>query len=129
MSTSPNIERLFLDYIKDMGENPGGFIGLLKPEHLEKGDPKTLGEEIKRGAAILENGVNYMNFESWELEKGKTGSRLKESIQIYRKMGEEIEMMTEKEPKEYHLYVIALLIDIISSLLNHIEIHIAESQG
>jgi len=42
-------------------------------------------------------------------------------------MGEEIEKMNEKEPKEHHLYLIALLIDMISSLFNHIEISIDES--
>lgn len=35
MTTSPNIEKLFLDYIKDMGKNPGGFIGALKPKFIE----------------------------------------------------------------------------------------------
>jgi hypothetical protein len=44
-----------------------------------------------------------MDFQPWEGEKGKTGSRLKEAIRIYREMGKEIEQMTEKEPKEYHL--------------------------
>jgi hypothetical protein len=62
-----------------------------------------------------------MDFQSWESEKGKTGSRLKEAVRIYREMGKEIEKMTEKEPNEYHLYVIAILIDIISSLRNHID--------
>ncbi|MGZ7109016.1 MAG: hypothetical protein ACXVHW_08620, partial [Methanobacterium sp.] len=68
-------------------------------------------------------GFESMHFHPFEMENGKAGARLKESIEIYRQMGEEIEKMTEKEPKEYHLYVIALLIDIVSSLLNHIEIH------
>ena len=121
MTTSPIIEKLLLEYINKIGESPGGFAGILKIEHLENGDPKTLGKELQRGADILEYGINQMNFETWELEKGKTGSRLKEALQTYRKMGEEIEKMDEKEPKEYHLYLIALLIDVISSLLNHIE--------
>lgn len=128
MSTSPNIEKLFLEYLKNMGENPGGFIGLLDPEYIENGDPKVLGKEIQLIADILENRIIDLNFKPWELEKGKTGSRLKEAVKIYRKMGEEIELMTEKEPKEYHLYVIAILIDIISSLFNHIEIYIEEYQ-
>jgi hypothetical protein len=73
--------------MKDMGESSGGFIGLLNPEHLEKGDPKTLGKEIQKGANILENVIKYMDFQSWESEKGKTGSRLKEAVRIYREMG------------------------------------------
>lgn len=129
MTTSPNIEKLFLKYVEDMGEYPGGLIGLLKLENLEEGDPKTLGKEIQVGATLLQDGLNNMYFYPWELEDGKTGSRLKEAIEIYRQMGEEIEKMTEKKPKEYHLYVIAMLIDIISSLLNHIEIHIEENQS
>ncbi len=54
-----------------------------------------------------------MNFQSWEFEKDKAGSRLENSIIVYRKMSEEIEQMTVNEPREYHLYVIAILIDII----------------
>ncbi|WP_414469207.1 hypothetical protein [Methanobacterium sp. ACI-7] len=121
MSTLPNIERLFLEYIEDMGESPGGFISILKPEHLENGDPKTLGKQIQSAADYLDYFINHMDFEPWELEKGKIGSRLKNAVQIYRQMGVEIEMKTEQEPKDYHLYVIALLMDIISSLLNHVE--------
>jgi len=37
-------------------------------------------------------------------------------------MGEEIEQITENQPRDYCLYVIVILIDITSSLLNHIEI-------
>lgn len=121
MSTSPEIEKLFSKYMENIGENPGGFIGFLKPENFENGDPKTLGKTVQRGANLLENSVNYMDFEPWELEQGRNGARLKEAVQIYREMGEEIEKMTEKEPREYHLYIIAMLIDIISSLLHHIE--------
>ena len=36
-------------------------------------------------------------------------------------MGREIEQMTEKEPHEYHFYVIALLTDVLSSSFNHLE--------
>ncbi|MEN6591930.1 MAG: hypothetical protein ABFC12_01650 [Methanobacterium sp.] len=105
-----------------MGESPGGFLGLLNPETLEIGDPKSLGKEIQRGADILESGIDEIDFKPGELEKGKAGSRLKEAVRIYRLMGKEIEQMTENQPKEYHLYVIAILIDIMSSLLNHMEI-------
>lgn len=122
MSTNPNIEKLFSDYRKTMGESPGGFLGLLDPESLEIGDPKYLGKEIQSGADILKSGIEEMNFKPLELEKGKAGSRLKEAVKIYNLMGKEIEKMTEHQPKEYHLYVIALLIDIMSALLNHIEI-------
>ena len=81
---------------------------------------------MQQEADILEKGIDYMDFEPWELERGKTGARLKEAVEIYRKMGEKMEQMDEKEPKEYHLYLIAILIDIISGLLNHIQIHMVE---
>ena len=121
MSTSPTIEKLFLEYIDEMGKKPGGFIGILDPEHLNKGDPKTLGKEMIRGADIIENSIKDMDFQPWEFEKGKTASRLIGAVKIYRKMGEEVETMTNQDPKEYHLYIITILIDIISSLINHIE--------
>lgn len=122
MTTNPKIEKLFSNYIEDMGEIPGGFLGLLNHECLEIGDPKSLGKEIQRGASILESVIDEMDFKPLELEKGKAGLRLKEAVRIYRLMGEEIEQMTEHQPREYHLYVIAILIDIMSSLLNHIAI-------
>jgi len=102
-----------------MGETPGSFIGLLNPETLEEGDPKKLGSQIQIVASILGNRIEDMDFEPWEYEKGKTRSRLKESLRVYGEMGKEIENMTKYEPKEYHLYIIAILIDIISSLFNH----------
>ena len=91
------------------------------PKHLKKGDPKTLGKEMIRGADIIENSIKDMDFQPWEYEKGKTAFRLSKAVAVYREMGEEIESMTHKEPKDYHLYVITILIDLISSLINHIE--------
>lgn len=127
MTTSANIEKLFQDYIKEIGGTPGGFAAIFKLEDLEEGDPKTLGREIKRGADILEKSFNFMDFQPWELEKGKTGARLKEAIRISRKMGEEIEQMDEKEAKQYYFYIITILIDVISSLINHIQVHMVET--
>ena len=37
-----------------------------------------------------------------------------------------MENMTTLESKEYHWYIIALTMDIISSLFNHIEIYLTE---
>lgn len=122
MSTNPKIEKLFSDYLEKMGESPGGFLGLLNPENLEIGDPKFIGKEMQRGAAILESGIIEIDFSPMELERGKTGSRLKEAVKVYGLMGKEIEQMTEHQPREYHLYVITILIDILSALLNHIEL-------
>lgn len=127
MKTSHNIEKLFIEHIKDIGGTPGGFLGVFDPKLIEEGDPKKLGREIQRGADILENGIKYIDFQPWEYEKGKTGSRLVNAINVYREMGVEIEQLTEKEPNEYHLYVIAILIDIVSSLINHLEAHMSET--
>jgi len=65
MNTSLNIEKLFLKYIRDMGETPGGFIGLLNPETLEEGDPKKLWRQIQTVASILGNEIEDMFFEPW----------------------------------------------------------------
>ena len=48
MNTSPNIEKIFLKYIQDMGSETGGFIGFLEPEFIEEGDPKALGKHTNR---------------------------------------------------------------------------------
>lgn len=128
MVTSNNIEKLFLEYLKDVGETPGGFMGILNLELLEEGDPKALGNEIQRGADILEMQIQSMHFQPWELEEGKAGSRLKKALKVYREIGKEISQMTEREPQEYHFYVIAILIDMLSSSFNHIEAHINENE-
>lgn len=124
MKYSPNIEKLFLEYIEDIGETPGGCISICDPKILEEGDPKKLGRQMQSRADILEDAVNMIDFQPWEYEKGKTASRLLAAISVYREMGKEVEKMTEKEPKEYHLYIIIMLIDIISSLFNHINLPI-----
>ena len=121
MSTSPQIEKLFLEYMEEIGEKSGGFMGILDSDHLTEGNPKTLGKEMIKGADFIENSIIDMDFQPWEYDKGKTASRLTEAVKIYRKMGEEISTMTTLEPKDYHLYVITVLIEIISSLINHIE--------
>ena len=82
--------------MEEMGSSLGGVIGLLNPENLEKGDPKAIGKWLKLGADIFESRINDMDFQPWEMEKCKTGSRLKKAVQMYRKMAEEIEQMTEK---------------------------------
>lgn len=71
MNTSLNIEKLFLEYIRDMGETPGGFIGLLYPETLEEGVPKKLGHQIQTVASILENRIEDIEFEPWNKKKEK----------------------------------------------------------
>ncbi|MGB9936146.1 MAG: hypothetical protein ACPK7O_00355 [Methanobacterium sp.] len=82
MTTSPNIEKLFLQYLENVGEDPRGFIGFLDTEILERCDTKALGERLKRGANILKNGLYFMDFGPGELEKGKTSARLQEAVNI-----------------------------------------------
>jgi|GEM_PF-2089931 len=124
--TSLKFEELFLTYIKDMGETSGGFFSVVNPEIIEKGNPQEIGQELQITADILESRLNDIEFQPYEYEKGKTGSRLKGAINTLRKMGKEMENMTTPEPKEYHWYIIAITMDIISSLFNHIEIYITE---
>lgn len=124
--SSPAFEKLFLTYIKDMGETSGGFISIVNPDIIEEGNPKKIGRALQRSADILENRLEDIKFEAYEYEKGKTRSRLKEALNTLRKMGKEMENMTDQEPKEYHWYIIALTMDIVSSLFNHVEIYIAE---
>lgn len=124
--TSPELEKLFLTYIKDMGETSGGFIGIVNLNTIEEGNIKEIGQELQKSADILESRLEDIEFQPYEYEKGKTRSRLKEALNTLREMGKEIENMTDQEPKEYHWYIIALTMDIVSSLFNHIEIYIAE---
>ncbi|MEN6292798.1 MAG: hypothetical protein ABFD07_12385, partial [Methanobacterium sp.] len=62
----------------------------------------------------------------YEYEKGKTRTRLYGALNTLREMGKEMEKMTSQESKEYHWYIIAITMDIISSLFNHIEIYLTE---
>lgn len=58
-----------------------------------------------------------------EYEKGKTRSRLEEAIKTLHEMGNEIENMTAQESKDYHWYIVGVLIAIISALFIHMQIH------
>mgnify|MGYP001020434214 CR=1 FL=1 len=49
MKYSSNIEKLFLEYIKDIGEALGGCINICDPKILEEGDPKILGRQMQVG--------------------------------------------------------------------------------
>ena len=124
--TSPELEKLFSKYIKDMGETSGGFFSFVSPDAIKEGNPKEIGQELQKGAYILENRLEDIEFQPYEYEKGKTGWRLKEALNTLRQMGKEMENMGDQEPNEYHWYIIALIMDIVSSLFNHIEIYIAE---
>ena len=127
MNASPEIEKLFLKYLSDMGKTPGGiFGGFISPKIIEEGNPKEIGQMIQIGADFIESRMEDIEFQSYEYELGKTRSRLIEALNIYREMGKEMQNMTEDEPKEYHWYILAILMDIISSLFNHIEIYITE---
>ncbi len=45
MVVSPTIEKLFLEYINEMRETPGGFMDLLEPEAIKEDHHKTLGKK------------------------------------------------------------------------------------
>ena len=124
--TSPELEKLFLTYIDKMGETPGGFIGITNLKTIEEGNPKEIGQGLQKSADLLESRLEDIEFQPYEYEKGKTRSRLKEALNTLREMGKEMENMTTPEPKEYHGYIIAVTMDIISSSFNHIEIYFAE---
>lgn len=124
--TSDKIEKLFLNYINNMGEIPGGLFGIIPPKTIKEGNPEEIGRVMQRGADLIEIGIDNMQFESWEYEKGKTKSRITEAINVYRAMGKEMENMKGSEPNEYHWYIIAMLMEIISSLLDHVDIYMDE---
>ncbi|MGB9979605.1 hypothetical protein [Methanobacterium sp.] len=124
--TSPELKKLFLTYIKDMGETSGGFFSFVNPEAIVNGNPKELGQELQKGATIMESRLEDMKFQPYEHEKGKTRWRLKESLNMLREMGKEMENIPDQEPNDYHWYIIAINMDIVSSLFNHIEIYLAE---
>lgn len=124
--TSLKLEKLFLKYISDIGETPGGFIGIIDSDTIAEGNPKRIGQELQKATDILESRLEDIEFQPYEYEKGKTRSRLKESLNILREMGKEMENVTAPESKEYHWYIIAVTMDIISSLFNHIEIYLTE---
>ena len=109
-----------------MGDISGGFFSIVNPETIEKGNPKEIGQELQNAAEILENRLEDIEFQPYEYEKCKTRSRLEKALNTLREMGKEMANMTDQEPKEYHWYIIALIIDIVSSLFNHIEIYIEE---
>ena len=124
--TSIELEKLFLTYMDNIGETPGGFIGLTNSKMIEEGNPKEMGQGLQKVVDILESRLEDVEFQPYEYEKGKTRSRLKEALNTLREMGKEMENRITPEPKEYHWYIIVITMDIISSLFNHIEIYLTE---
>ena len=103
----------------------GVLLALLIQISLKKGNPKKIGK-LQKASDILEARLKDIEFQPYEYEKGKTRTRLNEAINTLREMGKEMENMTSQESKEYHWYIIAITMDIISSLFNHIEIYLTE---
>ena len=52
-----------MGYTENMGETPGGFLGILDPK-IEECDPKKLKKY--KEVDILENEIEYIDFQSWE---------------------------------------------------------------
>jgi hypothetical protein len=124
--TSLKLEKLFLTYVDKMGETPGGFIGITNLKTIEEGNPKEIGKWLQKTVDVLESRLEDVEFQPYEYEKGKTRPRLKEALNTLREMGKEMENRTNQESKEYYGYIIAMTVDIISSLFNHIEIYLDE---
>lgn len=122
---SINIEKSFLSIVEEFEESYSGIFikGITDPEIIEKGDLEEFGKSLTRISEFLDNRLEDLEFESQEEKVDKIKSRLKKSVKVVHEMGNEIESMKTKEPRDYHWYVIGALAVVLIGLFDYIEIH------
>jgi hypothetical protein len=96
-------------------------IGEIDADIFREGDSKELGLLLQKTADVLVKRMGYLKFEPWELDSGKTKIRLASAISKLREIGKEMENTEIYEPDDYHWNIVGMLIQIISSLFDHIE--------
>jgi hypothetical protein len=97
--------------------------GVTYPKVIKKGDISEIGKSLQRISEFFDNRIEDLEFQPQKEEIDKTLFRLKRTNKVIWKMGKEIEMMKTSEPRDYHWYIIGVLIMNLISLFNHIEIH------
>jgi hypothetical protein len=88
----------------------------------EKGNLSEIGISFQKISEFLLNRIYDLEFKSEE--KGDSGRniRLEVALESINKIGKELEQMEDEEQCSYHWSIIGILLIIIMSLFNHIEI-------
>ena len=92
--------------------------GVLHADVFRQGDPKQIGLLLQKTADVLKERMGHIEFKP---EEGRVKSRLGIAIKDIRLMGKVMEEMKKYEPNDYHWYIVAMLIQIIASLFDHLE--------
>ena len=92
--------------------------GVLHADVFRQGDPKQIGLLLQKTADVLKERMGHIEFKP---EEGRVKSRLGIAINDIRLMGKVMEEMKKYEPNDYRWYIIAMLIQIIASLFDHLE--------
>jgi len=104
-----------------IGEGRGGLNGLIDADWFRRGNVQKIGELFQETANMLESRIRNMEFQDWEKEAGKPYTRLMHAINSLRDIGRTIVNRENDEDNDYHWKIIGELIQIIASLLDHIE--------
>jgi len=119
------IEESFLSIIEEFKESYSGLFikGATDPEVIKEGDLEKIGKSLKRMSEFLNMRLQDLEFQGEEDKIKKIESRLeKATIAIY-EMGNEIESMKTKEPRDYHWYVVGALAVSLIGLFDYIEMY------
>lgn len=104
-----------------VGEGRGALGGLVEADVFRNGNPESIGQLLQRTADVLEERITAIEFEPWELVSAKPKARLEVAVEGLRRIGRDMENMSNREPEDYHWIVVKHLIQIIASLLDHME--------
>ncbi len=117
------IEESFMNVINGIGgisDTP--FIKSLgDPDVIKKGDSKEIGQSLQRISNFLNARLQDLEFQPYE--KDKTKLRLEKGIISLNEMGKELESINDEELNDYHWYIVGMLVIILFSLFDHVQIY------
>lgn len=122
------IEESFLKTVNGLGGiSETLFIkSVADPDIIKKGDLNEIGRSLQRISNFLNNRTQDLEFLPYEEDKTKV--RLEQAIKSINEMGKELENINREELNDYHWYIVGMLVMIIFSLFDHIQIY-EEEQG
>ena len=124
LDNDPHIKKIQEHFMK-LIENYDDPICLLFVKcviNSEKGNLSEIGKSFQKISEFLLNRIYDLEFKSEE--KGNPGRniRLEVALESINEIGKELEQMEDEEQCSYHWSIIGILLIIIMSLFNHIEI-------
>jgi hypothetical protein len=85
------------------------------------GDLKNLGELLEISADCIAERLGRLQFSPEEQQSGGAKAQLDVSVNRLRSIGKQMKAQEGREPEDFHWLIIGPLVQVIASLLNHLE--------